>query len=282
MVKISVDNDKCIRDGLCEQICPLRLIRCGDGPSFVQTVRDFQAWCIQCGHCVAVCPSGALSHSSISSENCSPLSPTQILSPDLFENFLQNRRSIRRFKTKVPDRTLIKRMISMGCYAPSGHNRQPVKWSVFDDPENIMHMAGKAVDWMVNMLETHPESPQSPLLKKVIQAWKNKQDLVLHHTPCLVIGYCQTVTGTESIDTAAAFSYLELAALSLGLGCCWAGVFLMAMKDWKPLRDVLDLPKGHEVYGAMLVGYPRYSFQRSSPRNSPDILWKNRITNEKT
>jgi hypothetical protein len=47
----------------------------------------------------------------------------------------------------------------------------------------------------------------------------------------------------------------------------------MAVKAWKLLAKFLSLPPGHQVHGAMLVGYPRLKFQRSPLRKQPDINW---------
>jgi nitroreductase len=191
----------------------------------------------------------------------------------MFELFLQNRRSIRRFKATVPDRKLLQRMITMASHAPSGHNRQPVKWRVYDNQKQIHHMAGLVVGWMQHMLEENPQSPQAAVFRTVVQAWEKKNDLILHNTPCLVVGHSSIVTHTEPIDTVVALSFMDLASLTLGLGCCWAGIFLMAVKAYKPLVSYLSLPEGHKVHGSMMVGYPKFKFKRAPLRKAPDISW---------
>ncbi len=273
MLTISVDDNKCLKDGLCEKICPMGLIQCSDSEPFVRAIPDFHHWCIGCGHCLAICPSGALSHSRIASEKCRSMNADQIIEPEKFELFLQNRRSIRRFKSKVPDRALLQKMISMTSYAPSGHNQQPVRWKVYDDHTQILHMAGLVVDWMKHVMGETSGLPQAVLFSQVVKAWENDTDVILHHAPCLVVAHTGIMTGTEPIDTIAAMSYLELISITMGLGCCWAGLFLMAIKAWKPLSSYLDLPAGHRVHGAMMVGYPKYKFQRAPTRNLPDIKW---------
>ena len=274
MLSIQIDEEKCLKDKLCQRNCPLNLIRCRDDSiPFVQTVKDFNQWCISCGHCVAVCPSGALSHSRMAPEECQPVNADQIPAPEAFELFLQNRRSIRRYKSTRPDRNLLQRLIAMTCHAPSGHNHQPVRWRVYDNQEQIQHMAGLVVDWMKHGLEERVQSPQAGVFRKVVQAWNKKNDLILHHTPCLVVAHSGLVTHTEPIDTAIALTYMDLASRTLGLGCCWAGIFLMAVKAWDPLASYLNLPEGHKVHGAMMVGYPRFNFKRAPLRKSPDIRW---------
>ena len=97
--------------------------------------------------------------------------------------------------------------------------------------------------------------------------------MIFHHAPCLVIGHSGLVTGTEPIDTVAALTYLELGSLTMGLGCCWAGLFLAAVKSCDSLVSYLKLPDGHKVHGAMIIGYPKFRFRRAPLRNSPDLSW---------
>jgi nitroreductase len=71
-----------------------------------------------------------------------------------------------------------------------------------------------------------------------------------------------------------ALAYLELAAPSFGLGCCWAGYLHMAALHWPPLRAALALPEAHQLGGAMLAGEPRYRYHRLPLRKEPDITWR--------
>ena len=71
-----------------------------------------------------------------------------------------------------------------------------------------------------------------------------------------------------------ALTYLELAATSMGLGCCWAGYFNAAAASFPPLIEALALPEGHQSYGAMMIGFPQYQYQRLPARNEPAITWR--------
>jgi nitroreductase len=128
-------------------------------------------------------------------------------------------------------------------------------------------------DWMKHMLKEMPESPHAPVFREVAQAWDQGKDLVLHNAPCLVIVHSRIQTSTEPTDAAIALAYFDLAALSFGLGCCWAGLFAMAVKLWEPLGKFLNLPTGHQMHGAMMTGYPKFQFQRIPMRKQPEIKW---------
>jgi nitroreductase len=78
----------------------------------------------------------------------------------------------------------------------------------------------------------------------------------------------------SATDCTIALTYLELAAPSFGLGACWAGYFMAAARHWRPLQEALPLSEGHIVYGAMMVGYPRYRYYRLPLRNEAQVTWR--------
>jgi nitroreductase len=70
---------------------------------------------------------------------------------------------------------------------------------------------------------------------------------------------------------------LDLAAPSFALGTCWAGFLMMAASHWPPLQNALSLPEGYACFGAMMIGYPKYKYQRLPLRKEPDIMWQGSI-----
>ena len=68
-----------------------------------------------------------------------------------------------------------------------------------------------------------------------------------------------------------ALTYLELAALPFGLGTCWAGFVQMAVMS-PSIQEFLNLPEGHQSFGAMMIGYPEFEYHRI-PLRKMDITW---------
>jgi nitroreductase len=65
---------------------------------------------------------------------------------------------------------------------------------------------------------------------------------------------------------------MELFATSLGLGSCWAGLFEMcAFAEYVPLLDLINIPQDTIITGAVMVGYPKYKFQRLVNRNPLEV-----------
>ncbi|OQX27581.1 MAG: ferridoxin [Desulfobacteraceae bacterium IS3] len=273
MSLFAVDTEKCQRDGICADECPLRLIVWKDKNSFPRPVPNAGEFCINCGHCVAVCPTGALSLKTMTPEQCPPVKQDWLLNSEEAEHFLRARRSIRTYKSQpVPQETLAK-LIDIARFAPSGHNRQPVRWIVVSGEKEVAKLAGIVADWMRHVLKTEPETGKMMYLDRVVKAWESGVDTICRKSPHIVIAHAAKADRTAPPACFIALSYLELAAPALGLGACWAGYFNMAATLWQPMQKALELPAENISFGAMMVGYPKYKYHRLPLRNEAQIQW---------
>jgi hypothetical protein len=48
---------------------------------------------------------------------------------------------------------------------------------------------------------------------------------------------------------------------------------MTAVKNWPPLAEALQLPAGHIMTTALMLGYPRMKYQRLPERRKPKITW---------
>lgn len=274
MIKIIIDEDACHRDGLCASVCPLGIIVPTGKQSVPLPVDDLLRWCIGCGHCVAVCPSGAIRNTGVPIEECQPTERDFVPNPDQVTALMRSRRSVRRFKSEAPSRDLIERMIEMASYAPSGHNQQPVRWIVVQGREQVGKLSGMAVQVIRDALAKGVGREFQFMYNGVVAAWDQGRDVVLHDAPVVVVVHCKTKVGTEVIDAAVALGQMDLAGHSLGLGCCWAGLFQMVARGVPPIMKHLGIPSDNRLMGAMIAGLPKYSYTVIPPRKPPNITWK--------
>jgi nitroreductase/NAD-dependent dihydropyrimidine dehydrogenase PreA subunit len=271
----AIDQDKCQRDAICAAECPFRLIEMPAGGAFPQPIATAEEECINCGHCVAVCPHGALTLKTMGPEECLPLRPELNLSLEAVGHLITARRSIRSFKQKPVDKADLARLIEIARYAPSGHNVQPVHWLVFSDAAEVRRLAGLTADWMRGMIEKHPEVAARIHLNEMVAAWDKGEDWILRSAPHLILTHTATAEGPIARFSAiAALTYLDLAAHSMGLGACWIGYLNEAAQSFAPLQEALGLPKGHRSSGAMVVGWPKFTYQRIPLRNEAPITWR--------
>lgn len=273
MGQLIVDENKCKKDGICAGECPMALIKLKDGDGFPELVPGGEQMCLVCGHCVAVCPHGALSHDQVPVEECLVIDKDLVIDEHQAVQFLRSRRSIRFFKDESPDKATLQRLIDIARYAPTAGNGQLVEWLVLTDPAKIKEMAGMAVDWMRNVLEKAPQSAP-PYMPVVVGAWDMGFDAVLRDAPVLVVASAPKEASNGMVDVTLALSYFELAAPKLGLGTCWAGLLEGALFSSSAAREALGLPEGHPHHYPMMVGYPKTKYYRLPQRKTPKITWK--------
>ncbi|MGB5216824.1 MAG: nitroreductase family protein [Smithella sp.] len=271
---ITIDREKCRRDGICAAECPSKIIVQTDRKSFPALIENGEALCINCGHCVTVCPYGALSLSAMPIAACPPVKENLLGDTELLKQFLQTRRSIRSYKAKVVSQKLLKELIETARYAPTAHNVQKVHWTVFQHPEDIQKLAAMTVDFMKIVLPALTDESYSRRFRSSIEAWDKGIDRVLRSAPHLIVVHAPSDEFFSSTECATALSYLELYAHAKGLGTCWAGYFTVASNHHEPLTKALDLPAGHTCFGAVMLGYPRYRYYRIPKRNAPLVTWR--------
>lgn len=267
-----IDQDRCKRDGICAAECPIRIIEVkADGaPAPVENADEL---CIHCGHCVGVCPQGAFSLSDMKPEDCPPAGRDTALDVGHVAEFLKSRRSIRSYREEKIEREKISKLLDIVRYAPTGRNSQQIRWLVIDSGEEVRNMAGMTIDWMRSLIKNN--NPLAALygLERIVGIWDTGYDIVCRGAPGLVIAYAPKEYGAAHVDSAIALTFLDVAAPSFGLGTCWAGFFMMSAFHWTPLQQALSLPEGHACFGAMMIGYPKYKYQRLPLRKEADITW---------
>lgn len=271
MALFTVDQELCNGDGICAAECPMMIIQMKEGTP--TPANGAEKMCIHCGHCVAVCPKGALSLKTLSPEDCLAVDKELALSPAQAEQFLRSRRSIRNYKKAPVDKALLEEAIRVASHAPSGHNFQPVRWQVIHDTDAVKELCGHVIDWMRWMINEQAETARKLHLDLVVAGWDLGMDTINRGAPHLILAHADKRNPTGQAACTIALSYLELMLPSLGLGGCWNGFFNAAAIFWPPLQQALGLTETLGNYGAMMVGHPSFTYQRMPPRNPPEVSW---------
>ena len=268
-----IDETKCKKDGICTRECPMVIIQQKDGKGFPQMVPGGERICNHCGHCVAVCAEGALSHANVPIEKSPLIEKDLQISEEQAVQFLRSRRSVRFFRKQPVEKEKLQRLIEIARYAPSGGNLQPVEWMVFTDADKIKEIAKVTVGWMRGLVAKAPQSvpPYFPL---IIGAWDMGYNSVTWSAPVLIVASAPQEARTGMVDVSLALSHLDLAAPKLGLGTCWAGLVEGALQGSSALRESVGLPEGHPYHYPMMVGYPKRKYSRLPERKAPKITWK--------
>lgn len=264
-------NDSCIKCGLCAELCPARIIKFAKG-DFPAVAPEKEERCIKCGQCVCFCPSGAAHLSFQAEEERTPIQADDIPKGEAAEMFLRSRRSIRRFKDESLDDELVGRILESARFAPSSSNSQPVRWLVTRKRETLLKLGLMTADHFMNR-PSGAEAGQEHLAA-VAAAQLKGRDVIFRGAPQLALAVIKK-TGLQTEDAAIALAYFELAAHALGVGCCWAGYFTLAVKACPALREELNLKPGELVAGGQMFGWPKEPSLAKilPPRKKIDLIW---------
>jgi len=270
MAIVEINKETCTKCNACAIACGASLIvpKENDFPSFFPGADQF---CMRCGHCVGVCPTSSIIHREMPMEECPPIVKKNEPSFEQVAQLIKNRRSIREFKDKPVPRQEIERIIDVARYSPTGHNGQEVQWLVIDDKEEIKKLTAIGVEWFRSMAEGN--SPWAQEMQGILRMHEIGLNIFLRDAPAIVCTFAEKNSPIAAIDGAIAMSYFDLAAKAAGLGCCWDGYFQMTANSFPAMIRAVALPKGFQIYGALMVGYPQFKYQRIPPRKPARILY---------
>ena len=269
-----IDKEKCRQDGLCAADCPTAVIRFDGEASYPEMVTGGEQICLRCGHCVAVCPHGALDHVDVPLASSPVIEKTLRISKAQIVQFLRSRRSVRRFKEKPVEREVLRQLIEIARYAPTGSNMQLVEWTVINDRQQLRRVSEGVIAWMRALLAADPGAGAMPYLPKLVKGWDAGIDTVLWDAPCLVVAMAPPADRTGMVNLSLALSYLDLTAPAYGLGTCWAGLLQGAIMSVPDLKSAVGIPGTYTNHYPMMLGYSKVSYHRLPERRAPKIFWK--------
>lgn len=253
-MSVVLDQSRCIRCRACENDCAARVFSHeGDGPMQVNDQH-----CMHCGHCFALCPAGA-----ITLDGHAPGSEPTVVSAPLSElqrdMLFRGRRSIRSYAPEPIAGNILTRALELASNAPTARNQREVHWTILNGREKLIPVMQEAA-YQLSRTDT-PYARLLPLVKKGL-------DPILRGAPCLILAHTEPWDWAEA-DCSAAITYMELALHSLGMGTCWSGIVIAALR-MGPLESI-PLPAGHKAYAGLMAGYPTISFRSLAPRETPDV-----------
>jgi nitroreductase/NAD-dependent dihydropyrimidine dehydrogenase PreA subunit len=272
MAKIIVDQDRCTRCSICATICPLGIVDSADEIHLPQVTETKASSCINCGHCEAFCPSGALTLNFALDEKRAEAIDSGAISSDHLGTYLKSRRSIRHYTAQKVKKEKIEQILDIARYAASGMNSQPVQWIVAYDEKDVKRLSGLTIDWMRHLSESN--NPMSAYAVRLVAAWECGIDPICYNAPHLLFAHIPENNPIAPTDAIIALTHFDIAAPAFGLGTCWAGFVAGAARSWKPMQEALALPAGRVIAYAMMFGYPQYKTYDIPPRNPVQVMWR--------
>ena len=262
-------NVECIACGTCYNECVLQKNAITKKANGIEI--DLSA-CNACGHCVAVCPTGALKdhpRSALQSACGAPLPPEEML------RALRYPRSVRHFSDKLVPRTVMEQLLDAGRYTQTAGNYQRIGYLVLSGRENVQKVADLYEELVLGLPDDDPK--KAGWLGPIRKRERGVEDGLFYGCSQLVFETCGKDHWDAQRSPLLCQHYLALMAPSLGLGTCWSGQMesLMAYKDFgERFAKLVGLEEEKKLCGCLMVGYPTVQFHRLVARNPLEVSWR--------
>jgi len=271
MLKFEVRQEKCTRCGLCAKDCPVHIIDLKTGYPRIEA--DKANTCIRCQHCLAICPTAAVSIVGKSPEQSLSIKGN-FPDPAQMEILIKGRRSVRQYHDENLDPELIKRALDVAWQAPTGVNMRQVQFSVIDDKKNLAVFRDETYRRLEELIASGRLPEDKAFFAGFVRVWNEKGvDILFRGAPHLVVASAPRGGASPFPDCLIALSYFELFAQSLGIGTVWNGLVKWVIDDLvTELKTRLNIPENHIVGYAMAFGRPAIQYQRTIDKGRANTI----------
>ncbi|MBR6162395.1 nitroreductase family protein [bacterium] len=258
---LEINKEKCIQCGLCIRDCMPKIITFNENKEPV-SIKERENSCINCQHCLAVCPTGALSINGKRSENSQNIEKE--FNSEMILNLIKSRRSIRHFRKENVSAETLEKLKDMLDYVPTGVNNHGLFFSVIENKE-VMDELRKAVnDRIIKIVSNKAIKPIAKTFERYTDAILKGEDIVFRGAPHIIVASTPKNAPCKDYDGTIALSYFELYAKSLGIATCWCGLAYACFKYIPGLKSILNIPRTHDIAYCMLFGYPEINYTRTT------------------
>ncbi len=288
MPPVTIDENLCRKDGLCARICQKVFAEEEKGTVPVVAHGEF---CNSCGHCLLVCPSGAIRLAGFAAASLHETSKGLLPSYDQVRELIVSRRSVQTFQGKSVEKELIEKVIDAASHAPSAKNTQSTHYIVVQDRDLLKSIASLTAGWLAKSAKRL----RNPLWRRLyllggsatkadVARWTGQfeliskkmgegKDLVLFDCPALILFHGDKKIRFAQVNANLAQQNAALTVDALGLGGFYTGYVVLACTHEDAIPRLLGLPEKHAVFAGLAFGYPQVRFTRWIDRNPPKIKW---------
>jgi ferredoxin len=279
----------------CSEVCPNKILFKNE--SGKMTVKnDRLDLCFKCGQCMAVCPTKSIEVKGLSYENNFFELPEA--TPNGYEktfyDMICTRRAVRNFKDKPVPKELLQKIVDAIALAPPGFPPLKIKLVVIENTELIR----KSLPNMIRLYEKLVAMMKKPVFRFFIRrevGEKKFKTIQEHLIPALVSRLPALKSGTEDTltrnapamilfledksgedikqDISIAATYGMLASHALGMGGSIMDIIPPAINKDPELRNMFCIPENHEVITSLIIGFPKYKYQRGIKRDLNSVKW---------
>lgn len=258
---VVIDGKKCLRCGLCVSDCMVKALVVNVDSGLPELAQDGEKLCFRCQHCVALCPTGAVSVNGVSAAQCLPAG--ELPSPELMQNLIRQRRSIRQFKADEVDQSVLDKLKNALHWTPTGCNDHRLQFFIAGKEEvaRFRDITGKYLRFMI---KSGLMGLLVPRYRRYFDAVLSGEDVIFRGAPHLIVVMAPAKAPCSRTDQVIALTQFDMLAQCYDLGTCWCGFAEYAFRLIPELRKMISCPRGYRIGGAMLFGKPDVHYLRST------------------
>lgn len=290
---ININRETCKVCGLCGEVCPNKIMK-KDNTHKIFFRQDRIPLCMKCGQCMAICPTESIFIEGLSySKDFFELPENSSLEHSFFD-LIATRRAIRNFKDKPVPKELLEKVVQAISFAPPGFTPIKTEILVVQDTEVIR----KALPHMIEVYDSLMKAMSNPvgrffvkgkvgrekfkiIVNHVVPLLKSRlpelktgvEDTITRYAPAMIIFHVNRNEEFNESDIYIALTYGFLAAHALGLGGSAMDIIPPAIEKSVQLRELFSIPENNKVVASMILGYPKFSYQRGIKRELKSVRW---------
>jgi nitroreductase len=253
--------------------------------------RTVDEFCIECGHCIAACPSGSITLKNPKLTNPEVIQDFKI-EPEALMELIKTRRSVRKFKQdKFLDIEIIEKIILAASRAPTGHNDQPCEFNVIKG-KKITYLVDSVIKYFKMLVDiiSKPGGEEKLIqmsgdknkvnglkymlsnIQGILAAYDVGIDYLSYSPPVILIIHTGRA-GSPAQDADLAAMSAMLMAHAMGLGTCSLGLITGVIDMYPTLKEAMQIPQINKVRYALSIGYPDIKFKYIPGRKIPSIKY---------
>lgn len=257
---VFIDIEKCIGCSKCAKDCVANNIE------IIEKKARVKNECLQCGHCVAICSSGASSIPEYDMDDVDTISDNNRISPETFLNCIKARRSIRDFLDEKISDDKLRLLAEVGRYTATANNGQFHKYIfVQDELENLKDRVWGFVEKLTPSEKDQFADYEAYKIFAKRRKENASDDFLFRNAPVVLF-----ITSQRHLDAGMAAQNIEMMATTMGLGAMFNGYLVRIADANLELKKWLGI-ENETICVCMLLGYPKQKYCKTAPRKKADI-----------
>lgn len=292
---IQINNITCKGCGTCCEVCPRHIPEVeGIGKNkFVVVNSERALLCMYCGQCAAVCPTNSIKVSGLAPDEFGPIKPLGIDDEQLF-TMMKQRRSVRRYKDIQVPRKILDRIVDAVNLAPTGTSSRTTGVIIIDGSEKLKEFS-ELVYQQYERLDNALKNPVGRFIVRQKAGKKKLSDLhsfvmpgmrwyikwyregmrddIRRDCPALMLFHSPINEPMGEENCIIATTYAEFMAQILRVGACRNDLIPPVCNRSHQIRELIGLPNDREVYSGLILGYSKYKYKRTIPRQVAEVRY---------